>query len=832
MRSISGVLLLCVTPLGGFGQLADPVAGKDLLGDPLPTAATARFGTYRLWQGATVGAVAISPDGKLVATAEANKSRLLGPKHTLGSSGGEIRIWDASDGRLIRKLAAPSNWNGNSLAFSPDGKRLAVGASNKISIWDVTTGQMVVKLEEDRGIFSGIGFSSDGKYLHATKPVSPGQPGALQVVAHRWDAMSGKLLKSWPDTVRDKATAPLGQLVQISLSVSPDGRTLLKGYWKAPGADGNELRLFDAESGKQMGTIGGLSADPSLPVFSADGKRFAIGQGQSTYVGTLSGEPGLIKIAERADALALTPDGASLVGLRNNQVTVWDAKTGKQARKPATLDHNRFVWSKSPLATDGKIMATGDGESVRLWNFATGTEHLPRSGHNRPVQYVNFARDGRSLFSSDGQAMWRWDLFTGKGDRLTQNEVAARPGGATGRVSSDGRIWIQGGGGLNQNVTLTEVATGKKLGGVTVPDMWSKPDANAATGLVAWMRQDGLIRLTKFNGDTVREFGHSGPTIQTWIWSHLLCFSPDGRQLLTSFAYGQRGQAAFRHYISVWDVATGREIRRLPITRPDTSPAHLACAAFSSDGRMVAVGQYIENLLGGKGEPMVSVWEVLSAQECKKFGSHEGAILTVAFSPDDRRLASGSDDGTILYWRMVHEPAVKDGDLTDDRLQALWKDLAGDASNAVDAVWLLSARPQQVLPLLKANLRPVQSGPQEPIQKLIDDLGRVDFPVRDRATKGLEKLGEKAIPALNRALAKNPLPEVRRRIELLLDKAEAQLHGTSKEALQPLRAIAVLERMRTAEAIALLRTLAEGAEEARLTQEARASLSRIEGKLD
>ena len=122
---------------------------------------------------------------------------------------------------------------------------------------------------------------------------------------------------------------------------------------------------------------------------------------------------------------------------------------------------------------------------------------------------------------------------------------------------------------------------------------------------------------------------------------------------------------------------------------------------------MVAVGQYIENLLGGKGEPVVSVWEVLSAQECKKFGSHEGAILTVAFSPDDRRLASGSDDGTILYWRMVNESAVKDGDLTDDRLQALWKDLAGDAPNAVDAVWLLSARPKQVLPLLKANLRPV-----------------------------------------------------------------------------------------------------------------------------
>jgi HEAT repeat protein len=93
--------------------------------------------------------------------------------------------------------------------------------------------------------------------------------------------------------------------------------------------------------------------------------------------------------------------------------------------------------------------------------------------------------------------------------------------------------------------------------------------------------------------------------------------------------------------------------------------------------------------------------------------------------------------------------------------------------------------------------------------------------------KALEKLGDKAVPALTRTLAKKPSPELRRRAEALLAQAESQLQAPPKDALQPLRALAVLERMRTPEAIELLRKLADGAEEARLTQEAKAILARI-----
>jgi WD40 repeat protein len=820
LRFLCGILIVCLISLESLGQPDIPVR-KDTHGDPLPSAATVRLGTHRLWHGATLSSVALSPDGKIVASGSNIKVRLLGPNHTLSSGGSEIRLWDSADGKLIRKLTVPNFGSTNCLAFSPDGKLLAIGSSNNLSLWNVATGQQAGKLEKAIGNFAGIGFSDDGKLLHATRLTPQGQPGGT-VEACRWDAASGKILKTWTDTIKDKAAAPAGEVVQISLWVSPDGQTLVKGYWKAPAQDTYELRLFDADSGKQLGVYTGLTADPNSLVFSADGKRFAVGQGPSTYVGSSNGKAGLIKIAERAGAISLSPDGKALICLESKQMSHWDADTGKQVRRLDPLDQSRFPWIKSPLATNGKILATGDGEVVRLWNLDTGKELLPHTGHHGPVQHVSYSRDGRSLFSSDGQNGWRWDLATGKGDRLSAKEMADRPGGARGRLSSDGRAWIQPGGG-----GLIEVASGKRLGGVPVLDSWSKPDVNVAAGLVAWMQMDGRIRVNNLKGELVREFGHSGPTIPTWIWSHILCFSPDGRLLLSSFAYGQRGQAAPRNFISVWDVATGREVRRLPITRPDGSPVHLASAAFSSDGRMLVVGQYVENLLGMKGEPAVSVWDVMAGQECRKFGNHEGAVLSVAFAPDDRSVASGSDDGTILCWNLIDDSVKQPAEINADRLQALWKDLGGDAPRALDAYWLLSAQPKQVVPFLKENLRPVPPSPQEPIEKLIDDLGKENFVVRERAMKALEKLGDKAVPALTRTLAKKPSPELRRRAEALLAQAESQLQAPPKDALQPLRALAVLERMRTPEAIELLRKLADGAEEARLTQEAKAILARI-----
>jgi hypothetical protein len=103
------------------------------------------------------------------------------------------------------------------------------------------------------------------------------------------------------------------------------------------------------------------------------------------------------------------------------------------------------------------------------------------------------------------------------------------------------------------------------------------------------------------------------------------------------------------------------------------------------------------------------------------------------------------------------------------------------------------------------------------------------FSIRQQAAQELEKLGELASPALRRTLEKKPTVEVRRRVEVLLDLADAQ--HLSPEGLRTVRAVEVLERVGNPEARKLLQSLSTGAAGATVTQEAQAALKRLDKRL-
>src|SRR5262249_4371993 len=110
------------------------------------------------------------------------------------------------------------------------------------------------------------------------------------------------------------------------------------------------------------------------------------------------------------------------------------------------------------------------------------------------------------------------------------------------------------------------------------------------------------------------------------------------------------------------------------------------------------------------------------------------------------------------------------------------------------------------------------------VRRHLADLDSTRFATREKAFERLLQLGEMAEPVLRHALEKNPSLEVRRRIQLLLTRlSQRRLSG---EALRTLRAREVLERAGV-EGQRLLRELAGGVDEARLTREARASLNRL-----
>src|SRR4029453_17133380 len=104
------------------------------------------------------------------------------------------------------------------------------------------------------------------------------------------------------------------------------------------------------------------------------------------------------------------------------------------------------------------------------------------------------------------------------------------------------------------------------------------------------------------------------------------------------------------------------------------------------------------------------------------------------------------------------------------------------------------------------KLRPVAAPDPQRLRQLLDDLDSAQFAVRQNASRELEKQRELAEPALRAALAKQPSAEVRRRLEQLLEKLGGPL--VDPEQLRGVRAIEALEYIGSAEARALLQTLA------------------------
>ena len=164
---------------------------------------------------------------------------------------------------------------------------------------------------------------------------------------------------------------------------------------------------------------------------------------------------------------------------------------------------------------------------------------------------------------------------------------------------------------------------------------------------------------------------------------------------------------------------------------------------------------------------------------------------------------------------------------TTEPLAGAWQDLAAeDAAQAYRAIWQLVQQPTATLKLLQKNLQPGGPPDDAQVQRWLTDLSNSKFAVRDKAFKELEKLGELADPALDKALERKPDLETRRRIELLLTQNRHIVRRPEK--LQMLRAVEVLELLATPEAKELLAQLAKGFAHHRLTLEAQAALQRVE----
>jgi hypothetical protein len=128
------------------------------------------------------------------------------------------------------------------------------------------------------------------------------------------------------------------------------------------------------------------------------------------------------------------------------------------------------------------------------------------------------------------------------------------------------------------------------------------------------------------------------------------------------------------------------------------------------------------------------------------------------------------------------------------------------------------------------SLKPAARADAKQVAQWLAELASNEFAARQKAAEQLERLGDLAVPALEEALAGQPGPEMRKRVERLLEIANTT--PPIAEKLAALRAVEILEHAGTGAALQLLEKLTKGAEEARLTREAQASLLRLQQRRD
>ncbi len=828
-------------PLLGYDKqraLQQKVVRADAYGDPLPDEAIARLGTVRLRTSSYSPSLALTPDGK----------------HLITSGWRGACMWNITTGALVRRFGdgLPKPPVG-SVSLSANGRLLAVGGEFGM-VFEVATGQELFQFRHKYGFVTPC-LSPDGKFLAVL---------SSRDYIDLYDLLKGKLLRSLKvPPGKQSTTYPK----VTGAGFTADGKTLVSA------ADDGVVRIWNVLTGRQERQITpgtpkvtkiALSPDSSLLALvgvKRDERNGAIHYLSDDRIGLwdiASGKKVLDIIAsekidnsihhEGPQSMTFSPDGKTLwTGGYHGVLTVWDVATGKETRSFA--DHRGWLPAVA-IAPDGKTFAVADcGMTVRIRDVASGRDLAPTSGQRGTIFPVAVSPDGRQVVTgSRDRTVYLWDLVTGRelrrlADKVDVGNLVYSPDGrilysgsyqvlqafdlSTGKelwrfeakegigsvltLSLDGKT-LASAGGRFRTILLIDARTGKELRQLAASGWTVDATAFSLDGqtLLACSDHQNLDRWDLTTGKHVE---HSRLGIR---WVERSTFSADGRLL----ASGGMDSTSHTLTVQVIDVSTGKQICRFSKS-PDMYPHWVYCLAFSPDGR--TLGWCCD------ADSLVHVVEVTTGQERCHFAGHQQMILSLAFSPDCKFLVSGSGDTTALVWDLTGRLAAEKNNaspLTDSKVASCWEDLQGeDAARAYTAIQRLMADPSRSVPYLAKRLQPAAKTDPARLARLLTDLDSKQFAVRQNATEELEKLGELAQPALEKALASKPSPEVKKRAEALLEKLRAPI--TSGPKLQTLRAIEVLEHIGNPEAQEVLQTLAKGAPEALITREAKASLDRL-----
>ncbi|MDA0836255.1 MAG: protein kinase [Planctomycetota bacterium] len=631
-----------------------------------------------------VWAVAVSPDGKSIASGSEDKTIRVWdsstgkeitalPGHTrvitclafspcgrfLASGSGDltVRLWDLDTGSqwaLFQGHKRPVS----TLAYSPNGEILASGGFDRnVILWDTTDGKEITRVGDHPHRVRGSAFSPDGTTL-ATGGGIPDKPGDIYL----WDVREIRQGKRSPTILK-------GHFGSVNtVAFSPDGKTLASGSWD------QTVKLWDILSGREQMTFQGHSEGVVCLAFSPDGNLLASGSGERNMAG-------IVKVWNVSDgkerttlkghmdgilSLAFFPDGNRLVSASfDKTLKLWDIAV-EQRLTPQLKGHTAGAWAVA-FSPNGKLLASGGQDrKVRLWNSRTWEEVGSLKGHARLVTCVCFSPDSSLLVSGSADNSVRvWDVesqvevFNLAGHVKEITCVSFSPDGkwlATGSQDNTVKIW--------------DTETGGEIASLRGHhDVISSLDFSPNGTRLATASFDKQIKVWEINVQNQHPLekrtleGHHSPVLS-------LKYSPDGRRLATGsrdgvlklwstsnyeviashqpskhglmkLAYSPNGQTlAIGSYESVLhlDIQSGDVLFNL-----DTGRDWVQAVDFDVEGHFLAVGN----------SSSIAIIEMARQKILCELEGHNYSILSASYSPDGESLVTSSRDRTVKIWNPV-----------------------------------------------------------------------------------------------------------------------------------------------------------------------------------